>query len=165
MMLRAHAAGIAMVAIAALACGGPPVRNQGRAPDCHIEVLPHPPGPDYVEIGQLSFPLYIAAHDQGTYKSPTELAADLRPNICALGGDTLVTERNAAGVIVAGAVYRHADVLDYASPPRPPPRAEGCEPACAPGFLCEAGACVRQCTPACGEGEFCSPDGVCRASE
>jgi hypothetical protein len=163
MMLRAHT--VAGLAVIALACGGPPVRNQARAPDCKIDVLPNPPGPDYVEIGQLSFPMYVAAADQGQYKSPYELAADLRPNICALGGDTLVTERNAAGVIVAGTVYRHADVLDFASPPKPPPRAEGCEPSCAPGFLCEAGACVRQCTPACGEGEFCGTDGVCRADE
>jgi len=169
MMLRAHNAAfaiIAFVALVALACGGPPVRNQGRGPDCHIDVLPNPPGPDYVEIGQLSFPPYIAAaHDQDQYKSPYALAADMRPNICALGGDTLVTERNAAGVIVAGTVYRHAEVRDYAAPPAPPPRAEGCEPACAAGSVCEAGTCVRQCTPACGEGEFCGVDGVCRANE
>src|ERR1043165_3227374 len=162
MMFRAHAVCIALVA---LACGGPPVRNEGRAPDCHIDVLPNPPGPDYVEIGQLSFPPYIAAHDQNQYKSPYALAADLQPNICALGGDTLVAQRNAAGVVVAGTLDRHAGVLDYASPPKLPPRAEGCEPACASGFLCEAGACVRQCTPACGEGEFCGADGGCRASE
>jgi hypothetical protein len=171
-MLRAHAvtgnafaAVVALIALVALSCGGPPVRSQDRAPDCHINVLPNPPGPDYVEIGQLSFPPYIAAHDQDQYKSPLALAADLQPNICALGGDTLVTERNAAGVIVAGTVYRHAEVRDYASPPAPPPRAEGCEPACGAGFLCAAGTCVRQCTPACSEGEFCAVDGVCRASE
>jgi hypothetical protein len=162
MMLRAYT--VVGIAVFALACGGPPVRNQGRAPDCKIDVLPHPPGPDYVEIGQLSFPPYIAAADQNQYKSPYALAADLRTNICAVGGDTLVTERNAAGVIVAGTVYRHAEVQDYASPPKPP-RAEGCEPSCAPGFLCEAGTCVRQCTPACGEGEFCGTDSVCHANE
>jgi hypothetical protein len=31
-----------------------PSTTKGRAPDCHIDVLPHPPGSDYVEIGQLS---------------------------------------------------------------------------------------------------------------
>jgi hypothetical protein len=155
-------------------------------------VLPNPPGSDYVEIGELSFPPYIAASNQGQYKNPYALAADLRPNICAVGGDTLVTERNAAGVIAAdlrpnicavggdtlvternaagvivrGTVYRHADVLDVAPPPPPPSRAEGCEPGCGPGSLCEAGTCVpRQCVPACGDGAACGTDGLCHPNE
>jgi len=141
-------------------------RNLQRPPDCKVDVLPNPPGPDYVEIGELQFEPYIAGSSKGQYKNPYALAADLRPDICAVGGDTLVTERNAAGVIVAGTVFRRADVLDVVPPhPRPPPRAEGCAPSCRGGFTCEAGACVPACVPACGDGATCGSDGLCHPDE
>lgn len=137
-----------------------------RPPDCKIDVLPNPPGPDYVQLGELSFPPYIAASNRDQYKNPYALAADLHSNICAVGGDTLVTERNAAGVIVRGTVYRHAGVLDVVPPPEAPPRTEGCASGCGPGFLCEAGTCVpRECVPACGDGAACGTDGMCHPDE
>jgi len=69
-------------------------------------------------------------------------------------------------VIVHGTVYRHADDSDIPAPypGQPPPRAERCDGACRPGFVCERDVCVPaapRCEPACGEGEICGADELC----
>jgi hypothetical protein len=158
---------MALAALAALACGRQgDSRSLPRDPACRVDVLMNDPGSDYVEVGQLSFDAYAAGPARRQYRSPYALAAEMHAEICAVGGDTLVTERNAAGVIVHGTVYRRADVLDVAPPPpRPPSRAEVCEPSCGPGSTCEGGTCIPLCDPACGEGERCGNDGLCHPDE
>jgi hypothetical protein len=163
---RAVLAGLALAVAAA--CGGPgPVH--ARAPDCKIEVLPNPPGDGYVEVGQMEF-ANVMFKPQYHYHSPYTLAADMRQQICAAGGDTLVADLNAAGEIVHAAVYRHIDESDIPAPypKQPPPKAESCEGACRPGFACEHDVCVPlapQCDPACGDGETCGADGLCHPAE
>jgi hypothetical protein len=139
-------ASVALVALFALACHQPAARNSARGPDCKVDVLPHPPGDDYVEVGELFLEAQAADLSQPKFKNPHELAAALHDQICAVGADTLVTERNAAGEIVRGAVYRHATMEDL-KPPAAPPKAETCEPACRPGFTCEGGTCVQNDAP------------------
>jgi len=155
-----------MFAIVALAaCGSQGTQTTPRGPDCIVEVLPVPPGSDYVQIGELSLDAYAAGPASHQYKNPHALAAELRPQICAIGGDTFVTERNAAGVIVRGTVFRRMTMLDLPPPSPParlPSRAEICEPSCDPGSTCEGGTCIPQCVPACGDGETCSSDRRCQ---
>lgn len=130
--------------------------------DCRVEVLASQPRSGYVEVGQLSFEAYAAGPARHQYTSSYALAADLRADICAVGGDALVIERNAAGVIVHGTVLRRADVLEVPPPPsQPPSRTELCEPSCSPGFACEGGTCIQQCVPACANGETCGNDRLC----
>lgn len=155
--------GVALAAVAA--CGGPGVVHP-RPPDCKIDVFPSPPGDDYVQVGEMDFGAYVIHKPQYQYKSPYTLAADMRDQICAVGGDTLVTERDAMGVIVHATVYRHANESDIPAPypKQPPPKAESCEGGCGPGFACERDVCVPQgpaCDPACGGGEICGADRLC----
>lgn len=162
----ARAARGAVAALLACACGhaGTADTYEPRASNCQIQVLPNAPRSGYVEVGELSFEAYAAGPAGYQYKSPYALAADLRPQICAVGGDTLVTERNAAGVIVRGTVYRRAEMRDVAPPPprdQLPSRAEVCEPACGPGQTCEGGTCIAACVPPCAEGETCGGDLRC----
>jgi len=165
---RSHAVALAALpALAALvvlaACGGAP--NRSRSQECKVDVFPNPPGPDYVEVGELSFEAYAAASPDRQYRNPYALAADLHGQICAVGGDTLVTERNALGVIVRGTVYRHAELRDLQPPPPArPSRTEVCEPSCGPGTTCEGGTCIPQCAAPCAEGETCGSDGACHAN-
>ena len=159
--------GLLAAAVLAVGCGGP-LRSSSypRPDDCHIDVLPNPPGDPYVQVGELSLEASIAGPARYQYKSPYQLAADMRGQICAIGGDTLVTERDASGVIVRGTVYRRATEEDIPAAPRPPPsRAERCEAGCGPGFVCEAGTCVPQCDPACGDGATCGADRLCHPEE
>jgi hypothetical protein len=135
---------VALVALAALACSHESRSpNSARSPDCKVDVLPNPPGSDYVEVGELFLEAQAADLSQPQFKDPYALAAAVHDQICATGGDTLVTERNAAGVIVRGAVYRRATMEDVV-PPAKPPKAETCEPECRSGFTCEGGTCVPQ---------------------
>ena len=159
-----HLGVIALLALAA--CGSQTGRRPpSRGPDCVVDVLPLPPGSGYVEVGELSFEAYAAGPATHQYRDPHVLAAALHDEICAVGGDTLVTERNAMGVIVRGTVFRHVNQLDLQSQPVPPlPQAEGCDPSCSPGSTCEDGTCVRQCVPACADGESCGSDAVCQPS-
>jgi hypothetical protein len=140
-----------------------------RGPDCKIDVLPNPPGEDYVQIGDMDLGGYVMFKSQYQYKSPYLLAADMRPQICAIGGDTLVTERDAAGVITRGIVYRHLNNSDIPAPYKTPPvKPESCEGACRPGFRCEHDVCVPvavECDPTCNDGETCGPDGLCHPAE
>jgi hypothetical protein len=151
----------ALAALTALACHQPAARNSARAPNCKVDVLPHPPGDDYVEVGELLLEPYAADPNQQQFKDPYVLAATIHDQICATGADTLVTERNAAGIIVRGAVYRRATIEDVI-PPAKPPTAETCEPACRSGYTCEGGTCVQHtCDPACGDNSTCGPDLLC----
>ncbi len=166
-------AGLALALIAA--CGGPGP-NHARPADCKIEVLPNPPGEGYVEVGQMEF-ANAMFKPQYSYHSPYTLAAEMRGQICAIGGDTLVADRNAVGEIVHAAVYRHIDDSDIPAPytKQPPPKAESCEGACGPGSVCEHDVCVPQaqvpqaqapqCDPACAAGESCGADGLCHPAE
>jgi len=107
---------------------------------------------------------YLLGPGQPQYTSPYALAADNHEQICAVGGDTLVTERNALGVIVRGTVFRHAGMQDVMPPPARPERSETCEPSCSQGFACEGGTCIQQCVPACGDGETCGNDRLCHSN-
>jgi hypothetical protein len=149
----------------AAACGGPGPMH-ARAPDCKIQVFLNPPGDGYVRVGEMEFGASVMFKPQYQYKSPYTLAAEMREQICAVGGDTLVADLNAAGEIVHAEVYRHIDESDIPAPypKQPPPKAESCEGACRPGFVCERDVCVPQapqCDPACGAGETCGADRLC----
>src|SRR6185369_10589116 len=112
--------------------------------DCVVEVLPNLPRSGYVEVGELSMEAYAAGPSRYQYRDPHVLAAELHGQICATGGDTLVAERNAAGVIVRGTVLRRIHMNDVMpEPARLPPPAEACEPSCHAGFACEGGTCVE----------------------
>ena len=155
-----------VVACALAACGSSSGgQNSPRTPDCKVAVLPLPPGSDYVEIGELSLEAYSASPNKARYqyKDPYALAAAIHDQICASGADTLVTERNAAGVIVRGTVYRRANIHDVIPPPtQPPKKTETCEPECRSGFTCEGGTCVQHtCVPECGDDATCGPDLLC----
>ena len=159
-------AGLAFVALAACShqAGS---QNLPHGPDCKVDVFPNPPGSDYVQVGELSsLEAYAANKTQYQYKDPYALAAELHDQICAAGADTLVTERNAAGVIVRGTVYRRATIHDVIPPPsQPSKKTETCEPACRSGFTCEGGTCVQHaCVPACGDDATCGPDLLCHPS-
>jgi hypothetical protein len=163
---RAVLSGLALAMAAA--CGGPGP-NHARAPDCKVEVLPNPPGDGYVEVGQIDTGNAMFK-PQYYYRSPYALESDIHQQICAVGGDTLVADRNAAGEIVHAAVYRHIDESDIPAPypKQPPPKAEGCDGACSPGFACERNVCVPQapqCDPACGDGQTCGADRLCHPDE
>jgi len=155
-----------VVACALAACGSSSGgQNSPRTPDCKVAVLPLPPGSDYVEVGELSLEAYSASPNKARYqyKDPYALAAAIHDQICASGADTLVTERNAAGVIVRGTVYRRANIHDVIPPPtQPPKKTETCEPECRSGFTCEGGTCVQHtCVPECGDDATCGPDLLC----
>lgn len=174
-------AGLAGLALALVAACGGPGPNHARPPDCKIQVLPNPPGDDYVEVGQMEFPGNAMFKPQYQYRSPYTLAAEMRQQICAAGGDTLVADRNAAGEIVHAAFYRHIDESDIPAPyTKQPTKGESCEGACGPGTTCEHDVCVPQaqapqvqtpqaqapqCEPACATGETCGADGLCHPAE
>lgn len=165
---RASLAGLALAMVAA--CGGPGP-NHARQPDCKIEVLPNPPGDGYVQVGTMDLAgANVMFKPQYQYRSPYTLAAVMRQQICAVGGDTLVADRNAAGEITHAEVYRHIDESDIPAPypKQPPPKAESCDGACGPGFACEHDVCVRQapqCDPACGDDQTCGADRLCHPAE
>jgi len=139
---RAGLAGLALVMVAA--CGGPGP-NHARSPECKIEVFLNPPRDGYVQVGEMDFGASVMFKPQYQYRSPYTLAAEMRQQICAVGGDTLVADRNAAGEIVHAAVYRHIDESDIPAPyTKQPTKGESCEGACGPGFTCEHDVCVPQ---------------------
>jgi len=154
---------VIVVALASAACHPSGTQNHPNNPDCKVIVLPHPPGSEYVEVGELSLEAYAINPTRYQYKDPYALAADIHDQICAAGADTLVTERNAAGLIVRGAVYRRANIHDVIPPAsQPSKKSETCEPECRSGFTCEGGTCVQHtCDPACGDDSTCGPDLLC----
>jgi hypothetical protein len=183
-------AGLAGLALALVAACGGPGPNHVRPPDCKVQVLPNPPGDGYVEVGQMEF-ANAMFKPQYYYHSPYTLEADFHQQICALGGDTLVADRNAAGELVHAAVYRHIDESDIPAPyTKQPTKGESCEGACGPGTTCEHDVCVPQaqtpqaqtppaeappaeappaeapqCEPACADGETCGADRLCHPAE
>lgn len=124
----------------------------GHGPDCDVQVLLHAPGDPYIELGEMSFEAYAADPHAPHYKNPHVLVAAARPQICALGGDTLVAEQNTEGIIVRATVWRKQRELEPAPPPpapadRLPSRSELCDPACDVGQVCEGGVCVAATPP------------------
>jgi len=98
---RAVVASLAFALAIVAACGGPGP-NHARPPDCKVEVLPNPPGEGYVEVGQMDFGAQVMFKSQYQYRSPYTLAADMRQQICAVGGDTpgiQFTESNVSGAM------------------------------------------------------------------
>ncbi|HEX3474437.1 MAG TPA: hypothetical protein VHT91_05315 [Kofleriaceae bacterium] len=169
---RAVVAGLALAVVAACGGSGGPGASHARAPDCKIEVLPNPPGDGYVRVGEMDFPGQVMFKRKYQYTSPYTLANNMRQQICAAGGDTLVADRNAAGEITHATVFRHIDESDIPAPytKQPPPKAETCEAGCGPGFTCDHDACVPQaqaspCEPACGDGQTCGADRLCHPAE
>ncbi len=156
---------IPLVVLAACSQHGTGTHEPSRAPNCTVEVYESHPTSGYTELGQISFEAYVAGPPERQYKNSYALLADIRAEICALGGDTLVTDRNAAGMIVRGTVLRHAEELEVIPQPQMPSRAEICEPACGPGFTCEGGTCIQTCVPECADGETCGADQVCHPNQ
>jgi hypothetical protein len=165
--LLACAALVALGAASA-ACGKPALHRTGAATfpprerGCTFQVIGTAPGPDHVEVAQVVIEGDFIA-GTGVYRDPQEFAAAARDQICAAGGDLLVTEVNGQGVIARGIVFHrvatHGVAADRA--PTAPPPAGACEPICSPGFRCQAGTCIPQCNPTCDEGETCGKDRTC----
>jgi len=127
-----------------------------RAADCQVELYATHPGPEYIEIGQIT-----PEENAPRYTNPQSFKKVVRPVVCALGGDALATEMNGLGVIIRGIVFKHVASEEPAAA-TPAPAASGtCDPICSPGFTCDAGTCVPQCNPACDEGEACGKDRLC----
>ena len=161
-----NALALAAVALGA-ACGGHGGQTYPRPSDCVVQLVPNDPGPDYVEVGEMSFEAYLMMPSRYQYTNPRVLLAEIRPDICAIGGDTLFAQRNAAGVITHATVYRKPRELEP-PPSRPrerPSHVESCEGSCQPGYICEKDACIPACVPACGEGQTCGTDRLCHLDE
>src|ERR1041384_3068124 len=119
--LRAHAGGclacgVIVIAVVA-ACSGYAGQTLPRVPDCRVELLQTNPGDGYVEVGQISFDVYVAGSPKRQYTSPRALLAEIRPDVCAVGGDTLMVERNAGNVIVRATAFRRQTLEDAVRPP------------------------------------------------
>jgi hypothetical protein len=98
----------------------------------------------------------------GNYNDPQEFANVVHDRVCAVGGDTLVTEMNGFGFITRGIVLSRVASPDPADPAPVP--AGTCEPLCSPGFRCNAGTCIPQCNPHCADSETCGNDRICHPS-
>lgn len=140
-------------AVALAACWAHGTTYVGHGPDCDVQVLLHAPGDPYLYLGEMSFEAYAADPHAPHIKNPHVLVALARPQICALGGDTLVADQNTEGIIVHATVWRKQRELEPA-PPAPPPadrlpsRSELCDPACDAGQSCDGGVCVAAPIPA-----------------
>ena len=153
-----------MCSTACLACAEPVVHNTatttvpGRDPTCAFDVVGSRPGPGYVEVAQIDRSFGV-----GQYRNPQEFAYAVRPKVCAVGGDVLVTELNGSGVVVRGIVFHRTSepAGSRDRPGSPAPAATVCEPICSPGFSCRAGTCIPQCNPACTDAETCGNDRLC----
>ena len=156
---------------AASGCARPVLHKSGgtafpaRPRGCALAVVATLPGPEYLELAQITIE-GDRSFGAGTYHDPQEFANKVRDDVCAVGGDTLVTEVNGFGVIARGIVLRRvASPAAAAAAPAPTPgRASTCEPLCSPGFLCTAGTCIPQCNPRCVDNETCGNDRLCHAS-
>jgi hypothetical protein len=157
---------VPVIVLAACSQHGTGMHDPSRAPDCRVDLLESHPGTAYTEVGQLSLEVYAAGPSAYQYKNARALLAEIRAEICAVGGDTLMTERNAAGVIVRGTVFRRSNELEpFPRPPQRPSRSEICEPSCGPGFTCEGGTCIQLCVPECADGETCGADQLCHPNQ
>lgn len=125
-----------LAVFALVACTRQAGQGYPHASNCPVAVYETHPGSDYVEIGQFSIEdTYIQGQDRPPFKSTDALLAQIRPDICSLGGEMLVIRRNAVGEIVQGTVYRRADVHEVSPPPpQPPSQPEICEPSGSDGL-------------------------------
>jgi hypothetical protein len=159
-----------VVATAYLACVQPTLYKTAstttapRAANCEFDLVASHPGPGFVEVAQIAVDgpaEKVASH----YRDPRAFASEVRPQVCAAGGDVLMTEVNGVGAIVHAIVFRHVEIDPAPGPMNgaPPPAAVAgvCEPICSPGFACNAGTCIPQCNPACGGDETCGNDRLC----
>jgi hypothetical protein len=159
------------MALMAVSCAHPVYHATGgatfpaREPTCEFDVRGSVPGPGYVEIGQLTIE-GDRSMGAGSFSDPNQFANRVRGEVCAVGGDALVTEVNGFGIIARGVVFHKTDEVAPKLAPTPAvTQGEGCEPICSPGFRCMSGACIPQCNPACAPTEKCGNDRVCHARE
>ena len=175
--LRSRAlARVVLPALAAAACTAQPVlRPTGTQKfppylsNCKFQLRATHPGPRYVEVAQIS--IEGKRLDPAVYRSARKFADTVQAEICATGGDALVTEDNGKGEIVSGIVCHQIDQPEPGPVPAaalptsasgPPAAWSGtCEPICSPGFACDNGVCIPQCNPACIDGETCGRDRLC----
>jgi hypothetical protein len=113
----------------------------------------------------------------GTYEAAE---ADLRNRTAAMGGDYVeiraIAPPHDTGtqcpdnrMVIRGVAYKTVEAPAEAaasSPlprplPPPPSPATACDPACSPGYTCDAGTCVALCNPPCGPGQVCRADRLC----
>jgi hypothetical protein len=115
----------------------------------------------------------------GTYETAE---TDLRNRTAAMGGDYVEIQAIAPPhdtgtqcpdnrMVIRGVAYK--TVESPAAPaapsplpppqplPPPPPSATVCDPACSPGYTCDAGTCVALCNPPCSPGQVCRADRLC----
>lgn len=165
---------VAVVLVAAsYGCAEPVLHKAGdatfppRPKGCLLAVLATHPGPEYVEVAQITIE-GDRSFGAGTYRDPQEFADVVHDRVCASGGDTLITEVNGFGIITRGIVLRKvaSPARDTGAPATLAPAAAGaCEPICSPGFRCNAGTCVPECNPSCTDGEVCGTDRLCHAKQ
>jgi hypothetical protein len=99
------------VAVLALVGCGPMykfVRNSEGAPeprpaDCDFRVTGSLDAAGYAEVGILQYGGGQITNDLAKFKM------DVRPSVCAAGGDLVVTEVNGYGHIVRGIVFKKVD--------------------------------------------------------
>jgi hypothetical protein len=156
-----------LVLLASLGCAHPVFHSSGaksyppKQPDCPVRVLGALPASGYEELGTLSIE-GDRSFGAGEYSNSESFLKDVRPQVCATGGDVLVTEVNGSGYIARGIVLR--ETAAGPAPAPAPPDAGACTPICSPGFACTAGKCIPLCNPACAANETCGNDRLCHRS-
>jgi hypothetical protein len=124
--------------------------------DCPVRVLASLPGPGYEELGTISIE-GDRSFGAGSYSNSEAFLYDVRPQVCAAGGDTLVTEVSGSGAIARGIVLRQTMM-------GPVVAAGACTPICSPGFDCQIGKCIPLCNPPCAANQQCQNDRLCHPS-
>lgn len=153
------ATGVLFVAAVALgACAHAPTYHATaqtkfppKAPNCPLAIAASHPDPGYEEIGVIAIGGYY-------YQDPNAFLDAMRADVCAAGGDLVITEVNGYGAIARGVVFRKRAGASLAD------GGQACFPICSPGFGCERGTCIPLCNPACGADERCGPDRLCHPS-
>ena len=105
---------VALALVLSSACAPPQIAyivspsgpaTTAKAPDCDFEVRATIPKDGYEEIATVVF----GSRTLTTYRAsrdPDEFKSAIRHDVCAIGGDAVVTQVDAQGTIVRGAVLR-----------------------------------------------------------